>query len=45
MQTAKMMGIPHENIIQLKDVSFETLEREFQRLEDTIIVLARVLKE
>ena len=43
MQTAKMMGIPDENIVQLRDTSFDNLEREFQKLEDKIIVFAREL--
>ena len=43
MQTAKGMGIPDENIVQLRDTSFDNLEREFQKLEDKIVVFAREL--
>ena len=43
MQTASLMGIPDENILQLRDTSFDNLEREFQKLEDKIIVFAREL--
>ena len=43
MQTAQMMGVPEENIVKLKDTSFDNLEREFKKLEDKIIVFAREL--
>ena len=29
MQTLKMLGIPDENIVKLRDVSFDKLEWEF----------------
>ena len=44
MQTAQMMDIPDENIVRLRNTSFDNLEREFKKLEDKIVVFARVLK-
>ena len=43
MQTVRAMGIPDENITLLKDASHDELVRGFQKLEDKIKVLARVL--
>ena len=45
MQTAQMMGIPFENIIQLRDASFDELEHTWTQFKDKITVFSRVLTD
>ena len=45
MQTAKMMGIPLENIVQLQNASYEELEHEWSKFKEKIYVFARVLTD
>ena len=43
MQTAKQMGIPLENIVQLQDATYEELEHAWTQFYDKIYVFSRVL--
>ena len=43
MQTAKSMGIPLDNIVQLHDASYEELEHTWTQFYDKIYAFSRVL--
>ena len=44
-QTVNAMGIPPENVVSLRDASYEQLRLEWRKFRDKIYVFSRVLNE